>query len=192
MWGLNKVNLYFYHLVFLCVICWQYVLNCKRSIFLVWIFSGFSKNIYKAWIHLSHLAINLILYPICGCGVDPITLRRIRIPYFTSVQSQILILLLIKVMRICDHWFTDSLRLHFEHQGFHYERPLPSISLFWATTAPDFKADPDLFFTLLQIKIQLPKIIGPMHAYPDPDPQPCSELNTYLGGTIPLMGVCTC
>ena len=46
-----------------------------------------------------------------------ITLMRIRIQLFTFLLIQIRILLLIKVMRICDHWSTDSPEFHFEPPG---------------------------------------------------------------------------
>jgi hypothetical protein len=71
---------------------------------------------------------------------------------------RIRILLLIKVMEICNHWSIDPQRLCFE--------TLKLLNFL-------FNTDPDPDFTLMRILIQLPKI---MRIDEDPDPQPCSVL----------------
>ncbi len=75
-----------------------------------------------------------------------LTLMRIWIQLFTWMRIRIL--LLIKVMAICNHWSTDPPRLHFEPPGLHL----------WASTVLhglraskellnfDFNADPDPVF----------------------------------------------
>jgi hypothetical protein len=45
-----------------------------------------------------------------GIRILLVTLMRIRIRIYTFMRIRIL--LLIKMMRICDHWSTDSQRLH--------------------------------------------------------------------------------
>ncbi len=52
-----------------------------------------------------------------------ITFMRIRIQLFTSIRIQIQILLLIKVMQICDHWTPDPPELHFEPPRLNFETP---------------------------------------------------------------------
>ncbi len=63
-----------------------------------------------------------------------ITLMRIRI--------------LIKVIRICDHWSMDPPGLHFELPSLYCERTRPSTAIFWASKASEFllEADPDPTF----------------------------------------------
>jgi hypothetical protein len=48
---------------------------------------------------------------------------QIRIQLFTTMRIRIRILLLIKVMGICDHWSIDTSGLHFEPPGLHCDRP---------------------------------------------------------------------
>ena len=48
------------------------------------------------------------------------TLLRIWIQLFTSMRIRTWILLLIKVMRNCNHWNTDPPGLHFEHPRLHF------------------------------------------------------------------------
>ncbi len=80
---------------------------------------------------------------------------RIRIQVFTSMRIRIRLsflkririrtLLLIKVMRICDHWITDPPSLHFESPHLHCERPRPSTVPFCAFKATEYfhsNADP--------------------------------------------------
>ncbi len=66
------------------------------------------------------------------------------------------ILLLIKVMRICDHWPTHPLGFHCKPPRLHFELPRPFTALFWASKLLNFafNADPDPAF----------------HSYADPDP----------------------
>ncbi len=66
------------------------------------------------------------------------TLLRILIQLFTSVQFRIWILLLNKVMRICERWTTDPPGLHFESPRLHFEHPLPSTAPVWALITPEF------------------------------------------------------
>ncbi len=61
------------------------------------------------------------------------TLMRIRGRLFTSMWSRIRIRILIKVMRICDHFSTQ---LHFRPLRLHCERLRPFVAPFWASTAP--------------------------------------------------------
>jgi hypothetical protein len=75
---------------------------------------------------------------------------------------RIRILLLIKLIRICDHSTTDPPKLHFGPPGLHWEHrgplrlylePLNILNF-------NFNADPSgSFLTLMQIRIQLPKIM---------------------------------
>jgi hypothetical protein len=86
-----------------------------------------------------------------------ITLMRIRIQLFNLMRIRIRILLLVKVMRICattdlqtrsPFWastvYVERLRLYCE--------PLRLLKF-------NFYADPDSAFTLMRIRIQLPKIL---------------------------------
>ncbi len=52
------------------------------------------------------------------------TLMRVRMQLFTIMPIRILIL--IKVMGICEQWSLDPPGLHFEPPDPHYERPRPS------------------------------------------------------------------
>ncbi len=73
-----------------------------------------------------------------------ITLMRIRIPVFTLLRIRIL--LLIKVMRICDHWSTDPLRPRFDTLKY----PASTVSVYGTPWLHIFEplqvidADPDL------------------------------------------------
>jgi hypothetical protein len=58
------------------------------------------------------------------------SLMRVHIQLFASVRIRIP--LLIKVMRICYRWSTDSLRLHLEPPRLHCERSRPSMAQFSA------------------------------------------------------------
>jgi hypothetical protein len=57
--------------------------------------------------------------------IQLLTLMRIqiRIQLFTLIQMQTQILLLKKMMRICNAWSIDPPGLHFEPPGLHNERP---------------------------------------------------------------------
>jgi hypothetical protein len=80
------------------------------------------------------------------------------------MRIRIRILLLINVMRICDHWLT-TLQAPFQPPHLHFERPRPPRLIF--SLKSSFIADPDPVF----------------HSYADPvpasknnahlDPQPC-------------------
>ncbi len=61
-------------------------------------------------------------------------LTRIRICLFTLKRIRILI----KVMRICDHWSKDPPGLYFEPLHLHCKIPRPFIALIWASNAPEF------------------------------------------------------
>jgi hypothetical protein len=90
-------------------------------------------------------------------------LTRIRIRLFTLMGIWIRILLLIKVMRICDHWSKDPPRLHFEPPRLRCERPLPSIALPEPLEILNFSFNADLYpdpeFNLMRIRIQIPKLL---------------------------------
>ncbi len=95
-----------------------------------------------------------------GCG------SLIRNQLFTLMRVRILILLLVKVMRICDQWFTAPPVLHFEPPCLHCERPLPSMAPFWVSLNLNFNADSH-----------------PASKYrytADPDPQPCNLLRLNI------------
>ncbi len=73
-----------------------------------------------------------------------ITSMRIRIQIFPFMRILIWlftltwirrILLLIKMMRICDHGYTDLPGLHFEHPTLQCELPQPSMAPYWASKA---------------------------------------------------------
>jgi hypothetical protein len=51
-----------------------------------------------------------------------VTLLRIRIQLFTLMRIRIL--LIIKMMRICDYWSTDPPGLHFEPPCLHFVRSM--------------------------------------------------------------------
>jgi hypothetical protein len=84
------------------------------------------KNIYCK----SHCVL-LFCYKIVKPGLQ----IRIRVWLFTF---RIRILLLIKVMQICDHWSPDPPGLNFESPRLHCERPRPSAAPFWVANAPWF------------------------------------------------------
>ncbi len=67
---------------------------------------------------------------------------RIRIQLFTSMK---ILILLLKVMRICDHWPTDPPDLHFESPRLHFERPGPPGLYFQPRNLmnSDLNTDPD-------------------------------------------------
>ncbi len=77
--------------------------------------------------------------------------KRLRIRLFTLMRIRFRILLLIKVMWICDHLSKGSSRLHFERPCLHCERPGPSRLHFDTLLLLNFEsyADPD--------PIQVPK-----------------------------------
>jgi hypothetical protein len=58
-------------------------------------------------------------------------LIRIQIRLSNLMLIRIRILLLIKVMRICDHWYTDPQGLHLEPPRLNCERPRPSLLHFY-------------------------------------------------------------
>jgi hypothetical protein len=58
------------------------------------------------------------------------TLMRIRIQLYTVMRIFIRILLLIKVMGICEHWSTDPPGLNFDPPGVHCERQQPYTAIF--------------------------------------------------------------
>ncbi len=79
------------------------------------------------------------------------TLMRIRIRHIALMQIRIRILLLIKVIRICDHWFTAHpvpSRLHGPPQILKFDFD------------PDPKPYPDPAFDSMRIRTQLPKWCG--------------------------------
>ncbi len=95
------------------------------------------------------------------------TLIGIWIQLFMLIRIRILILLLIVVLWICNHWSTDSLRLHCECvQGPHGS--IVSLHSSWILTLMRIKIRirilfrPDPFFQLIRIRI---------HVDPDPDLQ---------------------
>ncbi len=57
------------------------------------------------------------------------------------MRFRIRILLLLKVMKISDHWSTDPPRLNFEPPRLYCERPRPSMTPFevWTSTGPEFR-----------------------------------------------------
>jgi hypothetical protein len=65
--------------------------------------------------------------PTCNSDADPD-------PTFQWIR----ILLLVKVLRICDNLQTDSPRLNFEPLYLHCERPRSSMAPFETSTAPEF------------------------------------------------------
>jgi hypothetical protein len=78
---------------------------------------------------------------------------------------RIQILLLIKVMGICDHWNMDPPRLHFGLQA-----SIVSLKNLWILTIMRIWIRIQLFTLLrIQIRIQLPKIMR-IHANPDLQP----------------------
>jgi len=72
----------------------------------------------------------LVFYLPLSSVADRITLMRIRL--------RIWILLLIKVIRICDHWSTDSQGFHFEPPRLHCKCSRPSTTPFLISKAPEF------------------------------------------------------
>ncbi len=66
-----------------------------------------------------------------------LTLIGIRFWIFTLLRIRIRDLLIIKVIRICDHGHIFPPLLHFQPSGLQYDRPLPSMASFWALTAPE-------------------------------------------------------
>jgi hypothetical protein len=97
---------------------------------------------------------------------------RVRIKLFTLMRIRIL--LLNKVMQICDHWSPGTLGLHFEPPALHCERPRLHFEPLKLLN-DYFNADPDPVFHLMQI---LDPDVSPS---PDPDPQPCKGA---ISGTI--------
>ncbi len=98
--------------------------------------------------HVTHVAISYAKKP-AFYG----TFMRIRNQLFTSMRIRIL--LLIKVMEICDHWSVDRPGLHFEPPSLNFEppgfyyKPLKILNF-------EFNADPD------------PALHSKADMYPDP------------------------
>ncbi len=106
------------------------------------------------------IRIRIRLYTLIRIRIRLVTLMRIRIRLV--ILMQIRILLRIKVMRICDHCFTDPSGLHFKHPRLHCEHHTVLH---------------DSIFTLMRIRIQLPKT---MRIHPDQDPQQCKHLKIHV------------
>ncbi len=54
--------------------------------------------------------------------------RRYASLYITVMRNRIRILIFVRVMRICGHWYTDPSGLHFEPLRLHFEHPRPSMA----------------------------------------------------------------
>ncbi len=93
-------------------VCWPFLCLCRPfSIFWdVWI------QTQRAVLTSRH-AINLATH------IPDLTLHSMRICIQLFTVMLIRILIHIKVMRICDHWFTEPPWLHFEPPRLHCERP---------------------------------------------------------------------
>ncbi len=85
-----------------------------------------------------------------------ITLMQIRIQLFTLIRTWIL--LVIKVMRICDHWSAEPPRLDLEPSHLDYERPRPSKAPFEPLQLLNFEFNADL------------NLDQAFHSNADPDP----------------------
>ncbi len=105
------------------------------------------------------------------------------------MRIRIRILLIIKVMRICDKWSREPPRLHSDPprpQWLHFESL--QLLIFYSDANPDttFDFDPDPAFHVIRIQIQLSKMmwIRICNIDTDPDIQPNSHHRKKAGRTF--------
>ncbi len=101
---------------------------------------------------------------------------RFRNRLFILLRIQMRMLLLIKVMQICDYWSTGPPGLHCKPPRLHFERPQRSNSLFTASKVlfyfnADSDPDPDPAVHAKADLVPYPASKKNL----DPDPRPCYE-----------------
>jgi hypothetical protein len=99
--------------------------------------SAIRMTLVRIWIQL-FILIRIRIQLFTLIRIQLFTLIRILIQLLTLMWIRFRILLLIIVVRICDHWPTNLKGLHIEPPPLHFERPRPSKAPFWASKASEF------------------------------------------------------